>query len=492
MAVGTTTEDEFETLPPAIRRKYFSTLERLRLAHGSAGHPHAGLQSHASSTSSGSRHGSRRPSLTAKRDSSRRLQRNRSRNPSVIGQPDAQFWLALPSKVKSRHFSYEERLLLEGKCESIILDPADEAFYRAGRQDTPSLATLDSMSTTSSSSLNSARDKAILNSVDMSDALNDSFRWLDEDEELDLSLGLDEYHAHLVADNNAPPLPANGHSRKPSFRRAALYATRTFGRGSTSSAPPVKAPQQPQQVQSNLSRRTSRSIVPAGPGHSNRESISAIDPEAKYYQDPEARLKLRVYLASPQKFDEAIEFGFPSDEGHIRGPGSQRRPTLESRLSEYETQTFLDDNVSMFEDASDGSMPDIDLPLTPNDADASFRLSDKLPSKSGSAGSNTPSARPRLADSYAHAWAGSREMTLRMTLTRPDLRADESVLYGWQDRPKNDPLALDELPPAADQEAPSAVPGPFGGSDGWGGSERRGVVKKIWKKVKPDFGAKRA
>jgi hypothetical protein len=34
-------------------------------------------------------------------------------------------------------------------------------------------------------------------------------------------------------------------------------------------------------------------------------------------------------------------------------------------------------------------------------------------------------------------------MTLRMTLTRPDLRADEEQLYGWQ-APK-DPFALEEL-----------------------------------------------
>jgi hypothetical protein len=37
----------------------------------------------------------------------------------------------------------------------------------------------------------------------------------------------------------------------------------------------------------------------------------------------------------------------------------------------------------------------------------------------------------------------NREMTLRMTLTRPDLRADEEQLYGWQGQ--KDPFALEDL-----------------------------------------------
>ena len=41
----------------------------------------------------------------------------------------------------------------------------------------------------------------------------------------------------------------------------------------------------------------------------------------------------------------------------------------------------------------------------------------------------------------------NREMTLRMTLTRPDLRADEEQLYGWQNQKggDGDPFALEKL-----------------------------------------------
>ncbi|KAI9809075.1 MAG: hypothetical protein M1825_002364 [Sarcosagium campestre] len=509
MAVTPTTEDEFEALPPAIQRKYFSTLERLRFAQASSENihhnPRQTSSSHSSSGSS-SRIGSRQPSLSARAESPRLSKSNPSLKPALVSQPDAQFWLSLPNKVKSRHFSYEERQQLEGKCERVILDPADEALIRHSRQDTPSLATLDSMSTDSDLSADSSKDRAILNSLDMSDTINESFRWLDEEEELDLSLGLDEYHAHLASNAFVQPLPNNGHSRRPSFRRAALYATRTLGRSSTSSGAPQR---NSRLMQVDQGRPAPKVVAPPGPAHDVRDSISAIDPEAKYYQDPEARLKLRVYLASPQKFDEAIEFGFPSTYSAMSGavssqypssprspqsPHSPRRPTLDSARSELEAQTFLDDNASMLEEADDTSVGDIDLPLTPCESEPTLRP-EQFPSVPGpvfSRQSSEHSSRLRLADSYAHAWAGSREMTLRMTLTRPDLRADESVLYGWQHQStEDDPLALEELPRTTDSVAEPAKMGPFGGLDGWAEPERSGVVKKLWNRVKPEFNSKK-
>ncbi|OAA61585.1 hypothetical protein LEL_10754 [Akanthomyces lecanii RCEF 1005] len=39
----------------------------------------------------------------------------------------------------------------------------------------------------------------------------------------------------------------------------------------------------------------------------------AMDPAVHYY-DPEALMKPRIYLPSPYKFEEAVEFGFPSNE----------------------------------------------------------------------------------------------------------------------------------------------------------------------------------
>ena len=198
------------------------------------------------------------------------------------------------------------------------------------------------------------------------------------------------------------------------------------------------------------------------------------DPEAKYYQDPETRTKLRTYLASPQKFDEAIEFGFPfTAEQEIAVPHYQLPPvTKHSRKFSRDMHTFLrDGKLSFFEDRnsenqgleSDGeSTVDFESPRTPSSAGMSFRLHTRQMSSIDSNG--LPTSHP----SPGHM---NREMTLRMTLTRPDLRADEEALYGWQNQPQHqhqkstataiaqdDPLALEELVLTDDQ---TGTTGPF-------------------------------
>ncbi|RKF54068.1 hypothetical protein GcC1_215038 [Golovinomyces cichoracearum] len=69
--------------------------------------------------------------------------------------------------------------------------------------------------------------------------------------------------------------------------------------------------------------------------------------------------------------------------------------------------------------------------------------------------------------------SGLNQMTLRMTLTRPDLRLDEAKIYAWQDQ---------NIPRRQNKQALGK--GPLGGPDGWGLVEKeRGVVKRFWNKV---------
>lgn len=179
----------------------------------------------------------------------------------------------------------------------------------------------------------------------------------------------------------------------------------------------------------------------------------AVDPEATHYQDPEARKKLRTYLASPQKFDEAIEFGFPSvsaEEDATPTPHYQLPPiTSHSRTFSRDMQVFLKDGKLSFLhdggsenqglDSDNDSATDPESPTTPSSTGLSFRLhAQRLPPGKMSIESHgLPPANL------------NREMTLRMTLTRPDLRADDDQLYGWQTSPpqttRDDPLALEEL-----------------------------------------------
>ncbi|MCJ1355860.1 MAG: hypothetical protein MMC33_005852 [Icmadophila ericetorum] len=459
------TEQEFEAFPPVVKRKYFSTLERLRLAQ-----PPSRPASHTSASNSltGSLGSIRIHRPNFKRSDHSTTPQSRS-SPVEVSPEDAQFFLRLPAKVRRGQFSLEEQILLAGGSHQVILDAADEAVVRSGErrfQRSNSLPSLDTSPSTPSSTSECAIED---DEEDMDDAM-DSFRWLDEEDDLDLTL--DDYHHH-VAETAVP----QNKSRRPSFRRSFSLASLPFGRPSTDSKAPASATST--NFPSILNHPAHQNVVMPGARNSfRRNSVQAVDPAAQYYQDPEARLKLRVYLASPQKFDEAIEFGFPS----MPTTTSSRRPSLSKYASPLTTtmtnisntgrQTFLsdadDDDAPLYKeleliskDQSSVSTTELPSPQTPLDGDhqpfgrtiSNIHPLHRLPLASNPVSPEDmpmPTKRPHVWHTiseppYAYGWAGDREMTLKMTLTRPDLREVEEMPTG----PKvADPLNWDELPPA--------------------------------------------
>jgi hypothetical protein len=372
----------------------------------------------------------------------------------------------------------------------VILDAADETLIRrrlSRRMPSDPSPLLSPSIKGSVFSGKTGRSRRRASTSSMADVLYDSFRWFDEESKLDLRL--DDYHASLF--------PATTSNRKPSFRRQMSVSKLPFGRSSISTpAQSPKSPRFPKQSPSPHSRSKSRTISLIGPKHKVSSSVSSIDPNATHYQDPEARLKLRVYLASPQKFDEIIEFGFPSIEKAVENKGNKSpNPVLnDPRYSKdaagrkspkfsSEHSFFNDDSASLFED--DTSMADSSAPVTPSDNDTTFRppyYGGKPRSSFDFLPSTSRKSLSRGRDQYTQALAGSREMTLRMTLTRPDLRADESAIYGWQTPSaltKDEPLVVEYL------ENGRFPRGPLGGTDGWGPAEKEtGVVKRLWNRVK--------
>ncbi|KAI0124654.1 hypothetical protein BJ170DRAFT_597511 [Xylariales sp. AK1849] len=441
--------EELETLPTAIRRQYFSTSERSRFAPTSGvldGSFHTGIRN----TST--------PSLTLSDDKTppdherevrSSLWPRKAFSPSRISpsyqthsMSTACLPLAnLPTELNRNHLAGEEQLALARSLrEGVILDAADEVIHKIGRRSnrhlrprdsTPSLpSTRPSMEAPETSELPPSTTKKT-GYVD--DAFYDSFRWLGEDEDLDLRLFLDDYHANL---REALPSPTKEH--RPSFRRRLSITKIPFGRSSVSTSRPatkdaMSTPTSPTPTSAthpSYVRRTSRALSLITPRHAAQGSTASIDPAAAHYQDPEARLKLRVYLASPQKFDEAVEFGFPSDDVPPArpSPGPQLAGRAPSRhmLSDDSgrLKTFLsDDRSSTYSD--EPSLADPDSPKTPHSPEKHAMRSHHMP--------EDEAVQPiKACESYAHAPAASREMTLRMTLTRPDLRAGEDQIYGWQ------------------------------------------------------------
>ena len=422
-----------------------------------------------------------RPTL-ARRNSSYFKRKTPSPTSDSFSPSDAQWFLRLPDKVQRKHFTREERHALSGQRDSFILDDSDEKFrrfYAQGRERNRSVPTLrtssfSSLSTLSTFDLELPPDSA----VDM----DDSMIWFDDDNDLDLSskLQLDDYHEFMTkaAESDAKPS-----KRRPSFRKALSLNQLPFG-ANTSPVPPLPKTTHPaplatvplpQPVLRHVQSRPSLSHA-----QETQTSNSAIEASAKYYQDPEARLKLRVYLASPQNFDEALEFGFPSMKETEDRP--LNRPSLSRAHKTAPCATFLHDDITSMFDALDDddaesttSLPERDAPYTPMDSvfnhDATF-LAPSVATSSGSGSTLFPkyTARHHASEPFAQVLAGSREMTLRMTLTRPELRADEKALYA--NTTGDDPLALEHLPPTKNE------------ADIWDQlPKERGAFKKIWSRI---------
>ncbi|CAK7268012.1 hypothetical protein SEPCBS57363_002884 [Sporothrix epigloea] len=382
----------------------------------------------------------------------------------------------------------------------------------------------------------------------------DSFRWLEEEDSLDLRLFMDDCHSDL---RDALPAPSKERRPKEGRRHSVSKLPRTrplptaltpiglpSGNSSVSDSRPAptdidtsartvalpsingsgggkgvipfptilasSSTEHPSTTYGSGGhlRRKSRTLSLITPKqHAARDSVSTIDPGAAHYQDPEARMKLRLYLASPEKFDEAIKLGFPSTEMfsatsssgpadtpllgslanlspnlHINKRNSTTAVDAKKRHQGHGTRqmsilensgmlrTFLvdddededgvdaksDDDEMAKLDSDQASMPDPDSPKTPSLTYAVSSIDRKASTSSAAfrpcriSSSNDALHSPQLlsglgsSDSYASSQGTSREMTLRMTLTRLDLRAAEEQIYGWQQQPQYQPKQVQQ------------------------------------------------
>ncbi|KAJ8117276.1 hypothetical protein OPT61_g1483 [Boeremia exigua] len=446
-------EIAYDTLPESVKRKYFSSFERLQIEQQAASdqtsEPSSGSSSCAASTTPFSRLHPRRRARTVGAQQEPRFT-----------QAEAAFFLSLPDKVRKQHFSREEQVILRAKCDQAFLPPdhdldAEEVAKQRFHDFHFDFSTNDLANALDSSEPRGRR------------SFNYSPRSKKERDAESSVFFIDTMDSHSTKK-----------ARQAGFRRT-LSLGGPPSRHSTCSA--VAGPASPLFVfPAEYRPRHQRSQSSALPGRRSSYTPPALtfDPEAKYYQDPETRTKLRMYLASPQKFDEAIEFGFPSTAEHETATPHYHLPPVakHSRKFSRDMHTFLrDGKLSFFEDKnsdnqgleSDGeSIVDLESPRTPSSTGLYFRLHTRQMS---SIDSNGPPTSPL---GFAHV---NREMTLRMTLTRPELRADEDALYGWQNQPKpqlqhqhpkstvtttiqDDPLALEELILTDDQ---TGTKGPF-------------------------------
>ncbi|KAJ6004053.1 hypothetical protein N7499_000118 [Penicillium canescens] len=477
-------EEDFESLPPAVRRKFFSNVERLRIRLGQSDHgsPAFSTPNYYGRARTNARLGYSRRQGSLKRrglekhsPSPKKLRKPGSPQLAYLAaQADSQCFHALPAKIQQRLFSPEEqRRLQKAYRQSLIYDAADVAYRRDLGRPCPSIdcPSIDShpseaslsVAQTSTAFWDSDSESGEETDPNMDPTFYDNFRWLDEDGDLDLSL--DEYHTH-VAD-----VATRKKSRRPSFRRSLSFSTQLRRKQlepivpiSSRGLPPVSQSQPLTPLSNRSESRPGSRHRPFQ--HGPKSSTSSIDPSAQYYQDPDARLKLRVYLASPQKFDEAIEFGFPSLEQNNKENVAPEQNSPRPTLVNQDFGTFFEDDDGTMVGSPGGSVrdalpspasiptPQRDMPRPSMESSLMQRRQSWLPGAKG-----VPQRLP-----------GNREMTLKMTLTRPDLRTDSPTP---SQSSKEDPLRLAELPPADRTQS-------IWDSD----LDEQGMMKKMWRKLR--------
>lgn len=332
------------------------------------------------------------------------------------------WFTSLPPAVQRKLFSKEECSFYNGDIHVGVLDAADETVRRRSWHTSRLLVSERRISD----------DETIVDwedikceersdsDDDMCDYSTDGFRWLESESELNLKL--DDYH-EAIAETQRRTASMSEARKRPSRPRHASLSSMSIrrGRSSTSSSrPPLDLPATPALPSKPPSLRTSSfSLKPVR----SKASLRSIDPQAAHYQDPAARMKLRVYLASPQKFDEAIEFGFPF--AGERNRWEQTRPMTSPQPRPETNRTFFHDHTPSLsgDDSEDEDEPDtLYDPRTPEDA---FFQMHRPPQKSvvDTTAGWRPSSMRRQPDTYTRGIATDREMTLHMTLTRPDLRS---------------------------------------------------------------------
>ncbi|KIW56483.1 hypothetical protein PV05_05142 [Exophiala xenobiotica] len=384
----------------------------------------------------------------------------RKRRSTVTKNKSAAAWfVSLPPAVQRKLFSREECLFYNRGTATIILDAADETLRR--RSWHPSRLTVLERRISDDETVVDWEDpqceEKVDSAIDMSEFSTEGFRWLEDEPDIDLKI--DDYHAAIAETNRRTASISEPVKRSSLRNRNSSLSSLSIRRGrpSTSSARPIfdstpdtpSLPAKPKSIRSpSFSLKHLRS----------QGSRSSLDPRATHYQDPAARMKLRVYLASPQKFDEAIEFGFPSVEE--RNHWDRRRPVTSPHPRHEPNRTFFhDDTPSLSGDDSDNEDDQPDTlfdPRTPEEA--VFQMHRPSPKLSidvdGGLSLRRPSFMRRRAETYARGATADREMTLRMTLTRPDLRSPDE--FQPEDRSNINAIPL-ERPELVAQPSPMSI-----------------------------------
>jgi hypothetical protein len=372
---------------------------------------------------------------------------------SVVSEEQAAWFLALPDKVKRQHFSKEEQTLLADRCESVLdkLSPkvhqeSAQEFCRRRLYSHPEEERKVKHRRRSSAPVSTRTfDEGLLASIAAADAPE-----VVGDGESDKMAILNLYtrrHSVSTTHESRPEPPVVTKAQIRSFRKS--FALRPLQLPA-----PVLAPLPSPGFFKDNKDHSRPAKVKRRPTKLSLISPE-LSPEAKHYKDPEMRRTLRA-MSSPELFDEALEYGFPPPPSQVLPKGARNKPKLSANTPE-------NDRSSSLTSSSTAETKDLPYGTVPTTPDGSTYFRESSPDGTTSQAESKPATPPHLhrrANTagdlpYHHRSSSSvnREMTLRMTLTRPMLRATETVGYSAERKPslqtplldQHDPLALESI-----------------------------------------------
>ena len=447
-------------------KKYFSSHERLHIAQQSAAEKRKRKPLKRSWFDSPSQSYSTVDEIPRPRTAGALSTSTRGRAPRLASEQNqfspskASWFLDLPDKLKRQQFSREERVLLTERSETAIsLSPITAETFNHRE-----LTSKEEATSPLPQRLSSGHSNAVAPPLDLthdvdptSEILATPEPCLEHEVEMDRVKSFVRRRSDASHRNSFPPPPAIPrfadlkHQRKKSFRRSFALQPLPLPAPTLAPVPALPSPTVLQQLRQPIEYRRQRTDS----NFSHRELAA----DAKYYQDPETRQKLKAF-ATPHKFDEAIEFGFPPTE-------------LQEPLSPSADNYDLARKFSLtFSSSEDDDSSSSHSPMTPTATSepAYFRNHSSVNSRASLPVHHVLEFSPKSPGHRRTPSFGNREMTLRMTLTRPDLRAPgpepvtaQEVRIASPATAQDDPLALEELPVCDD---PSGAHGAFAVSDG--------------------------
>ncbi|KAF4551389.1 Hypothetical protein D9617_13g098870 [Elsinoe fawcettii] len=365
--------------------------------------------------------------------------RKQSNARESITPTEAVWFLSLPDKVKRQHFTKEEQILIRARSELALLDASPETLNHVeDAHPRPHMRT-KSMAYESPSYTSPIPSPSLMPSMP---PLSNRH-----------SMALEHLRARPTQWHASPEIPQEKFQQHlqpqlvPPQQTFLRSPTINFGAWDSQSAksPSLDTPRP------NTGRSMSQTSQRAGPP----PPLNIQKP--LYLRDPSTKALLKDCVSNG-RFEETLIFGFPALPNNLRppptpydavSPGTQIKETwLDSSLY-GEDQDFDREELSSADEIE---------PPTPD----SFIQPQIIHRKSGyfSVNSQEDDAAPSPTilrngsnTSYFEELM-KRDMTLRMTLTKPELRASEEELYGWQDGHETsqesfdfakDPLALADL-----------------------------------------------